>query len=31
MRRTLLKTLALAPAVLACPRVWAQAGKPEKP
>ena len=30
MRRTLLKTLALAPAVLAFPRVWAQAGKPEK-
>ncbi len=30
MRRTVLKTLALAPAVLAFPRVWAQAGKPEK-
>ena len=31
MRRTVLKTLALAPAALAFPRVWAQAGKPEKP
>ena len=30
MRRTILKTLALAPAALAFPRVWAQAGKPEK-
>ncbi|MEZ5608483.1 MAG: ABC transporter substrate-binding protein [Burkholderiaceae bacterium] len=30
MRRTVLKTLALAPAALAFPRVWAQAGKPEK-
>ena len=30
MRRTVLKSLALAPAVLAFPRVWAQAGKPEK-
>ena len=31
MRRTVLKTLALAPAALAFPRVWAQAGKPETP
>ncbi|HMN21104.1 MAG TPA: ABC transporter substrate-binding protein [Ottowia sp.] len=30
MRRTILKTLALAPAALAFPRVWAQSGKPEK-
>ena len=30
MRRTVLKTLALAPAALAFPRVRAQAGKPEK-
>ena len=30
MRRTILKTLALAPVALAFPRVWAQAGKPEK-
>ena len=30
MRRTVLKTLALAPAALAFPRIWAQVGKPEK-
>lgn len=30
MRRTVLKTLALAPVLAAFPSVWAQAGKPEK-